>query len=79
MKKLSPVFGSLPMTWLMVCSFAVIIGIYVGIINQIPILHDTSFQDIAVTLEWWVLFAVLIVSNCKTSREAALKCLVFSL
>lgn len=79
MKKLSAVFGSLPMTWHMVCSFAVIIGIYVGIINQIPILHDTSFQDIAVTLEWWVLFAVLIVSNCKTFQEAALKCLVFFL
>lgn len=45
------------MTWRIVCGFAVIIGLYVGVINQIPILHDTSFQDIAVTLEWWVLFA----------------------
>ena len=67
------------MTWPIVCGFAVIIGIYVGVINQIPILHDTSFQDIAVTLEWWVLFAVLIVSNCKSAWEAGLKCLVFFL
>lgn len=79
MNKLSKAFGSIPMTWRVVCSFAVLIGIYVGIINQIPILNDTSFQDIAVTLEWWVLFAVLIVSNCKSAGEAALKCLVFFL
>lgn len=67
MKKISAAFGGLPMTWPIVCGFAVIIGIYVGVINQIPILHDTSFQDVAVTLEWWVLFAVLIVSNCKSA------------
>ena len=79
MKKISAAFGGLPMTWPIVCGFAVIIGGYVGIINQIPILHDTSFQDIAVTLEWWVLFAVLIVSNCKSAWEAGLKCLVFFL
>ncbi len=79
MKKISAAFGGLPMTWPIVCGFAVIIGVYVGIINQIPILHDTSFQDIAVTLEWWVLFAVLIVSNCKSAWEAGLKCLVFFL
>lgn len=79
MKKISAAFGGLPMTWPIVCGFAVIIGVYVGIINQIPILHDTSFQDIAVTLEWWVLFAVLIVSNCRSAWEAGLKCLVFFL
>lgn len=77
MKKISAAFGGLPMTWPIVCGFAVIIGVYVGIINQIPILHDTLFQDVAVTLEWWVLFAVLIVSNCKSAWEAGLKCLVF--
>ena len=79
MKKLSAAFGTLPMTWPVVCAFAAIIGIYVGVINQIPILYDTSFRDIAVTYEWWVLFALLIVSNCKKAKEAGLKCLVFFL
>ena len=79
MKKLSAAFGTLPMTWPVVCAFAAIIGIYVGVINQILILYDTSFRDIAVTYEWWVLFAVLIVSNCKNAKEAGLKCLVFFL
>ena len=79
MKKLSAAFGTLPMTWPVVCAFAAIIGIYVGVINQIPILYDTSFRDIAGTYEWWVLFALLIVSNCKNAKEAGLKCLVFFL
>ena len=79
MKKLSAAFGSLPMTWPVVCVSAAIIGVYVGVINQIPILYDTSFRDIAVSYEWWVLFAVLIVSNCKSAREAGMKCLVFFL
>ena len=67
------------MTWPVIAAFAAIIGIYVGVINQIPILYDTSFRDIAVSYEWWVLFAVLIVSNCKNVKEAGLKCLVFFL
>ena len=79
MKKLSAAFGSLPMTWPVVCVSAAIIGVYVGVINQIPILYDTSFRDIAVSYEWWVLFAVLIVSNCKSAREAGMKCIVFFL
>lgn len=79
MKKITAAFRGLPMTWPVVCAFAAIIGIYVGVINQIPILYDTSFRDIAVTYEWWVLFAVLIVSKCKNAKEAGLKCLVFFL
>lgn len=71
MKKLSAAFGTLPMTWPVVCAFAAIIGIYVGVINQIPILYDTSFRDIAVTYEWWVLFALLIrvkLQKCQRGR-----------
>lgn len=79
MKNITTAFGGLPMTWPVVAAFAAIIGIYVGVINQIPILYDTSFRDIAVSYEWWVLFAVLIVSNCKNAKEAGLKCLVFFL
>lgn len=79
LRKIPAAFGNLPMTWPVVCIFAAAIGVYVGIINQIPILNNTSFQDIAVTLEWWVLFAILIVSNCKSALESGLKCIVFFL
>lgn len=78
-RKPADLFGSLHMTWLHVCLFAVVIGIYVGVINQIPALYDTSFRDIAVTHEWWVLFAVLIVCNSRGWLDAGLKCFVFFL
>ena len=79
MKKPTVAFDTLPVTWPAVCGYAAGIGIYVGVINQIQPLYNTSFRDIAVTPEWWVLFAVLIVSNCKSAWEAGLKCLVFFL
>lgn len=78
-RRIPDLFGNICMTWPRVCLFAVIIGIYVGIINQIPFLYDTSLQDIAITHEWWVLFAVLIAANCGSGWEAALKCFVFFL
>lgn len=67
------------MTWPAVCISAAVIGAYVGVINQIPLLRDTSFRDIAVTMEWWVLFAVLIAANCGRALEAGAKCLAFFL
>lgn len=79
MRKLSELFGGLPMTWRRVCVCAAVIGVYVGVVNQIPFMQDTSFQDIAVTMEWWVLFAVLIATNCRRALEAGVKCLVFFL
>lgn len=70
------------MTWLRVIIFAVITGVYTGLINSLPFLsflQDTSFRDIAINVDWWVLFAVFIVVNCKKPWEASLKCFVFFL
>lgn len=72
-------YGNLKMTWFRVILFAVLAGVYTGIVMLIPILKDTSFQDIGIRYEWWVIFAVLIVVNCKSGREAMLKCFVFFL
>ena len=38
-----------------------------------------SFHDIAVTPEWWVLPAILIIVNCEKPLDAALKTFVFFL
>lgn len=76
MKKL---LGELKMSWVSVIIFAILAGAYTGLINQVPFLHGTSFTDIAVTPEWWVIFAVIIVSNCEKPIEAGLKCFVFFL
>lgn len=72
-------YGDLKLTWLKVILFAIVAGVYTGIVMIIPLLKGTSLQDIGISYEWWVIFAVIIVVNCKTCWEAMLKCFVFFL
>lgn len=67
------------MTWPKVILFAIVTAVYTALINQPAFLKDTSFQDIAVNLECWILFALIIILNCKKWWEASLKCFVFFL
>lgn len=76
MKKL---YGDLNMSWLRVILSALLAGVYTGTMMLIPAFRDTSFQDIGIHYEWWVIFAVLIAGNCKSGPEAALKCFTFFL
>jgi len=77
--KLKKLFRETKMNWLTVILFAVITGVYTGLIMLVPFLKDTSFQDIGISYEFWVIFAVIVVTNCRKSREAMLKCFVFFL
>lgn len=72
-------FGNLKMSWLSVILFAVVTGVYTGLIMSFPALDNTSFQDIGISYEWWVIFAVIVVVNCNKSWDAMLKCFVFFL
>lgn len=72
-------YGGLKMKWLTVILFAVITGVYTGAVMLVPALEGTSFRDIGVSYEWWVIFAVIVVVNCDKSWEAMLKCFVFFL
>jgi hypothetical protein len=66
------------MSWIAVVIFAIAMGIYTALMAMfVP--DGNSFHDIAVTMEWWVLPAVLIIVNCKKPLEAALKTFVFFL
>ena len=76
MKKL---FGEINMNWVRVIVMAVVIGVYTGIVAMIPELKDTSFTDLKVTFEVWILFGVLIIMNSKSAKDSALKCFVFFL
>lgn len=76
MKKL---FGGIDLTWKKLIIFAVIAGIYTGVMAALPITKDTSFADISITFEWWVLFGIIIIVNSKTPLDSALKCFVFFL
>ena len=79
MEKLNKLFGGLNMSWPKVIVFALIVGAYSGIVSIIPALEQTSFHDIDVTTEMWVIFAFVIATNCEKSWEAALKIFVFFL
>ena len=72
-------FGELNITWPKLIVFAVAAGVYTGVMAMLPIARETSFADISITFEWWVLFGILIIVNSKTPKESALKCFVFFL
>lgn len=76
MKKL---FGEIDLTWKKLIIFAIIAGVYTAVMSLIPITKDTSFRDIAVYLEWWILFGIIIICNSKSPKDSALKCFVFFL
>ena len=76
MKKL---FGGINMTWKKVILFAILCGVYTGVMALIPATKDTSFRDISISFEWWILFAILIIFNSKTPLDSALKVFVFFL
>ncbi|MCF0123860.1 MAG: hypothetical protein HUJ67_07075 [Ruminiclostridium sp.] len=72
-------YGDIKMTWAKVVLFAVVAGVYTGLVMLVPFLKGTSFQDIGISYEWWVIFAVIVVVNCEKSWEAMLKCFIFFL
>ncbi len=79
LSKFRNLYGNCKMSWLKVILFAVIAGVYTGIIMLVPALENSSFQDIGINLEWWVIFAIIIVVNCQKNWEAMLKCFIFFL
>lgn len=73
-----PVFGKIKMTWMKVIIMAVAAGVFTALMAMfVP--DGNSFHEIAVHLEAWFLFALLIITNCETPLEAALKTFVFFL
>lgn len=79
MEKAKKYFGEYEMTWAKVLIFAVITAVVTAVLNLIPSLSDTSFQDIAIVIDCWILFAMFIIMNCKTWKEASIKTFVFFL
>ena len=77
MKYIKKLFGGIDLTWKKLLIFSVTAGIIPGILLSIPALKDTSFTDNGSSYEWWVFFAIIIISNCKKPLEAACKTFVF--
>lgn len=75
---LKKVFGGLKMTWPVVLIFAVLAGVITALIAMfVP--DENSLHEVAVSVEAWILFAILIIVNCDKPLEAACKTFVFFL
>lgn len=79
MKKIKKLFGEINLTWPKLIIFAVIAGVYTAIMALLPITKYTSFADISITFEVWILFGIFIIMNSKSAIDSALKCFVFFL
>lgn len=79
MKKTEKLFGDINLTWKKLIIFALLAGVYTAIMALLPITKDTSFEDITISFEVWILFGILIIMNSKSSKDSALKCFVFFL
>lgn len=78
-KLLKKAFGGIDLTWKRLLLSAVAAGVYTAVMAILPVTRDTSFADITVTMECWILFGILIIANSRSARDAALKCFVFFL
>ncbi len=79
MKKLKKLFGGINITWPKLIIFAIIAGAYTAFMAILPIAKYTSFADIAISLEVWILFGIIIIMNSKSALDSATKCFVFFL
>lgn len=79
MEKIKKLFGGIDLTWKKLIIFAIIAGVYTAVMAILPITSDTSFEDITVYFEVWILFGIIIIMNSKSPMDSALKCFVFFL
>lgn len=66
-------------TWKKLIIFAILAGIYSAIMAIIPITNNTSFKDITITFEVWILFGIFIIMHSKSALDSGLKCFIFFL
>ena len=79
MEKLKKVFGGIDLSWKKLIIFAILAGVYTGVMAILPIAKDTSFADVTISFEVWILFGIFIIMNSKSAKDSTLKCFVFFL
>jgi hypothetical protein len=78
-KALDKLFGGLKLSWLTVLFMAVGCAFLTFIFLAVPLFKNTSFNRMGVYLEAWILPAVVIMANCRSPKESALKVFIFFL
>lgn len=79
LKMIKKLFYEIDMSWKKVVIFAIAVAIYSAIVLNVPILLHSSLGHTGETFEAWILFALIIILNCKKPLEAAIKTFVFFL
>ncbi|MBR0229815.1 MAG: hypothetical protein IJL94_00325, partial [Erysipelotrichaceae bacterium] len=79
MDRIRKLFGEVDLNWKKVIIMAIVAGVYTGIVAMMPITKETSFRDIAIQFEVWILFGIFIICNSKSNIDSAAKCFVFFL
>ena len=79
MEKIKKLFGGIDLNWKKLIIFAIIAGVYTAVMAILPIAKDTSFADITISFEVWILFGIFIIMNSKTAKDSAFKCFIFFL
>lgn len=77
MLKIKKLFRETNLTWSKIIIFAIVAGIYTGIMALLPFTKNTSFADISISFECWILFGIFIILNSKSPLDSGLKCFVF--
>lgn len=72
MKSLKKLFGGIDLTWPKLIVFAIIMGIYTGVMAIIPAVRYSSFITITATMEVWIFIGILIIMNSKSNKDSAL-------
>ena len=72
------IFGGIKMTWPRLIFFAVLSGLVTGL-AALLVPDGSSFRQIAVTFEAWIVLAIIVVMNCGKPAEAACKTFVYFL
>jgi len=78
-KKLKKLFGGIELTWTKTILLAVAAGAYTAVMALLPAAKDTSFADITISFEVWILFGIFLIMNSRSPADAAGKCFVFFL
>ena len=79
MEKVKKLFGGIDLSFKKLIIFAIIAGVYTAVMAMLPIAKDTSFADITISFEVWILFGIFIIMNSKSAKDSALKCFIFFL
>ena len=76
---LNKLYGGIRFAWPLLIAYAVGAAVLTAVFLIFPVFEGTSFNRMGVYLEAWIFLAVLIMANCKTPLESALKTFVFFL